>query len=186
MAEEDERELTEEEQAKKDQDEVDRKKKRKQRILLILLALVLVSLSVGSTLALLHFLGGPRVDEGVKLVPEAQEEPFEPVKQQAIYYPLTEKLLVDYNVRGRSRILQVEISLMYRDNTLGQAIELHMPRIRNDLNSLFKGQDFEDLQTPEGKELVRQDALRQINAILEEEIGKTGVEQVLFTSFVMQ
>lgn len=182
MAEEDDRELTEEEQG-----ELARKKKRKQRLLLALLGLGLVLLSVGSTLALLHFLGGSDSEAEGPAQPGAQvEAPAEPVEQPAIYFPLTEKLIVDYNVRGRQRFLQVEVSLMFRDNELSQAIERHLPRIRNDLNLLLKGQAFEDLQTPEGKELVRQDALRRINAILEEEIGKSGVEQVLFTSFVMQ
>jgi len=182
MAEEDDRELTEEEQA-----ELARKKKRKQRLLLALLGLGLVLLSVGSTLALLYFLGDSGSEAEGSAEPETQlEVPAEPVEQEAIYYPLTEKLIIDYNVRGRQRFLQVEVSLMFRDNDLSQAIERHLPRIRNDLNLLLKGQAFEDLQTPEGKELVRQDALRRINAILEEEIDKSGVEQVLFTSFVMQ
>ena len=182
MAEEDERELTEEEQA-----EQARKKKRKQRLLLSLLGIGLVLLSVGSTLALLHFFGGSEPQGDAQVESEAQtKEPPEPVEQQAIYYPLTEKLIIDYNIRGRQRFLQVEVSLMFRDNEISQAIEQHLPRIRNDLNLLLKGQAFEDLQTPEGKELVRQDARRRVNAILEEEVGKTGVEQVLFTSFVMQ
>lgn len=184
MAEEDEaeRELTEEEQA-----DLKRKKKRKQHLLLALLGLALVLLSVGSTLALLYFLGDSELEAGAQDAEEAQlEAPPEPTEQQAIYYPLTDKLIVDYNVRGRQRFLQVEVSLMFRDNQVSQVIERHLPRIRNDLNLLFKGQEFEDLQTPEGKELVRQDALRRVNAILEEETGEPGIEQVLFTSFVMQ
>jgi len=142
---------------------------------------------VGSTLTLLYFLGGSEPEGEGAVEPEAQVEASpEPVEQEAIYYPLTEKFIIDYNVRGRQRFLQLEVSLMFRDNQVSQAIERHLPRIRNDLNLLLKGQDFEDLQTPEGKELVRQDALRRVNAILEQETGKPGIEQVLFTSFVMQ
>lgn len=180
MAEDEEPELTEEEQA-----EAERKAKRKQRIMLVVLAVVLVLLSVGVTLGLLHFL----VDDEPEL-PEsetvAEEAPPEPASQEAIYYPLNEKLVVNYNVRGRQRFLQVEVNLMFRDNAVATALEKHMPRIRNDLIMLMSGQEFEDLQTPEGRELLRQDALRSIQAILQEEIGQPGIEQVLFTSFVMQ
>ncbi|WP_347330244.1 flagellar basal body-associated FliL family protein [Marinimicrobium locisalis] len=182
MAEEDEeRELTEEEQA-----EVDRKAKRNQRIKLIGLAVLLVLLSVGVTMGLLHFLGpeDPEPSEGEPAAVE--EEPPEPASQEAIYYPLNEKLVVNYNVRGRQRFLQTEITLMFRDNKVADVLERHMPRIRNDLIMLLSGQEFEDLQTPEGRELLRQDALRSIQDILQEEIGQPGVEQVLFTSFVMQ
>lgn len=180
MAEDEERELTEEEQA-----EADRKAKRKQRIMLIVLAVVLVLLSVGVTLGLLHFLVEDEA-ESAEVETVVEEAPPEPASQQAIYYPLNEKLVVNYNVRGRQRFLQVEISLMFRDNAVAAAIEKHMPRIRNDLIMLMSGQEFEDLQTPEGRELLRQDALRSIQAILQEEIGQPGIEQVLFTSFVMQ
>ncbi len=182
MAEDDERELTEEEQA-----EADRKAKRKQKIKLALLALLLVLLSVGVTLGLLYFLvpDDPEPTDGTTEQVEDAEPP-EPAKQQAIYFPLKEKFVINYNVRGRQRFLQTEVNLMFRDNEVAGVLEQHLPRVRNDLIMLFSGQEFEDLQTAEGRELLRQDALRRVQAILEQEMGQPGVEQVLFTSFVMQ
>jgi len=179
MAENDDRELTEEEVA-----EEERKAKRKQRTLLIVMGVLLVALSVALTLTLLYFLGdrGAEAPEGDAAV----EEPLEPASREAIYFPIRDKFITNYNVRGRQRFLQAEVNLMFRDNEVAEAIEEHMPRIRNDLNMLFSGQNFEDLQTPEGRELLRQDAVRRVQRILEEETGKPGVEQVLFTSFVMQ
>jgi flagellar FliL protein len=61
-----------------------------------------------------------------------------------------------------------------------------MPMIRNALVLQFGGQVYADLQTAEGKELLRQQALENIQNLLQQEIGKPGVEQVLFTNFVMQ
>src|SRR5690625_7087035 len=69
---------------------------------------------------------------------------------------------MNYDVRGRQRYLQVQVTLMLRDNAAVQSIELHQPSIRNTLVGLFSGQVFEDLQTPEGRELLRQDALRGV------------------------
>lgn len=181
MAEEEERELTEEEQA-----EAARKAKRKRWMLLVLLAVLLVAISVGMTLTLLYFLGGEEPGKTPDSVVEEKMEEVEPETQKAIYYPLKEKFVINYNVRGRQRFLQAEMNLMFRDNRVAKAIEQHMPRIRNDMIMLFSGQEFEDLQTPEGRELLRQDAVRQVRSILEEETGEPGVEQVLFTSFVMQ
>lgn len=181
----DDRELTEEEQA-----EADRKAKRKRLLMLIALALLLVVLSVGVTLGLLHLLSGDSSQSGDQAPPdseaeaEAEQEP--PAEREAIYYPLNEKFVINYNVRGRQRFLQAEVSLMFRNNEVADAVEKHETQIRNDLVMLFSGQRFEDLQTPEGRELLRQDALREVQAIVEEELGEPGVEQVLFTSFVMQ
>lgn len=179
MAEDEERELTEEEQAA-----AERKAKRKRWLLLGLLAVLLVAVSVGTTVGLLHILGAEEVTSATG--EEAPAEAIEPESKKAIYYPLKEKFVINYNVRGRQRFLQAEVNLMFRDNDVAKAIEQHMPRIRNDLIMLFSGQEFEDLQTPEGRELLRQDAVRQVRRILEEETGEPGVEQVLFTSFVMQ
>lgn len=173
----DDRELTEEEQAAAD---AAKKKKRK---LMLIGGLVLILLLVGGALAAWFF--WPDAAEQDEAQDQAVEE-VEPPEQSAIYYPLREKFIVNYDVRGRQRFLQAEVTLMLRDNSVIPAIELHMPRIRNDLIMLFSGQVFEDLQTPEGKELLRQDALRRVQDILEQEIGKPGVEQLLFTSFVMQ
>lgn len=179
MADDDDRELTEEEVA-----EEERKAKRKQRTLLIVMAALLVALSVALTLTLLYFLGAQ--DTEVPDEDTVMEEPLEPASREAIYFPIRDKFVVNYNVRGRQRFLQAEVNLMFRDNEVAEAIEEHMPRIRNDLIMLFSGQEFADLQTPEGRELLRQDALRQVQDILEEETGEPGIEQVLFTSFVMQ
>lgn len=182
---EEDRELTEEEQA-----ELDRKKKRNRLLLLVALGVLLVVLSVGVTLGLLHFLGGSQGDQAQAgeqtQEAEAEQTEEEPVEREAIYYPLSEKFVVNYNVQGRQRFLQAEVSLMFRDNAVASVVEEHEPQIRNDLIMLFSGQRFEDLQTPEGRELLRQDALREVQALIEAELGEPGVEQVLFTSFVMQ
>lgn len=175
----DDRELTEEEQAAAD---AAKKKKRK---LILIGGLVLVLVLVGGALAA-WFFWPDAAEHDADQDPAVEEVEVEPPEQGAIYYPLREKFVINYDVRGRQRFLQVEVTLMLRDNNVISAIELHMPRIRNDLIMLFSGQVFEDLQTPEGKELLRQDALRRVQDILEQEIGKPGVEQVLFTSFVMQ
>ncbi len=112
--------------------------------------------------------------------------PVAPAEQTALYYALQPAFVANFDVRGRQRFLQVEVTLMFRDSRLVPEIELHMPAIRNSLVMLFAGQIYEDLQTPEGKELLRQQALMAVQAVLEQEAGRVGIEQVLFTSFVMQ
>lgn len=176
----DDRELTEEEQAAAEEAAA---KKKKRKLIFIVGGLVLVLVLLVGALAAWFFWPGAAEENALQDDPV---EEVEPPEQAAIYYPLREKFIVNYDVRGRQRFLQVEVTLMLRDNGVISAIELHMPRIRNDLIMLFSGQVFEDLQTPEGKELLRQDSLRRVQDILKQEIGKPGVEQVLFTSFVMQ
>lgn len=155
---------------------------KKKLIILIVLALVIVGASVGGTLAVLKMMGGDVSDE--QLAEEAVEE-VEVVKK-AIYYPLKPPILVTFDAKGRQRYLQAEITLLTRDSDVIAAIELHMPMIRNALVLLIGSQLFEDIQTAEGKELLRVQCLQEIQRLLQQEIGKPGVEQVLFENLVMQ
>jgi len=95
-------------------------------------------------------------------------------------------LTVNYNAMGRQRFLRAEISIMTRDDEVVTAVELHMPMIRNNLIILFSGQAYNELQTDEGRELLKQDALKELQSIMQQEIGKPGIERILFTNFVMQ
>lgn len=154
-------------------------------IMLVVLALVLVGLSVGGTILALSFLGGDEEAEVSEEEAAAAAEVVEEAKP-AIYYPLKPTLLVNYNVRGRQRFLQADLSLMVRDDDVVAAIEQHSAMLQHSLLMLFGSQEYTELQTAEGKELVRQMALDEIRRLVEQEIGKPGVEQVLFTNLVMQ
>lgn len=177
MAEEDQ---TEEEKSQEGKSEAGSKKKL---LLLISIGLAIVGLSVGGTLLALNFLGGP-ASEQVD-VPEDTEPAPEPLPP-AIYYPIKPPIIVNFDDRGRQRYLQAELTLMTRDSDIISTIELHMPMIRNGLIMLIGGQLYEDIQTAEGKELLRQQCLQELQRIMEREIGKPGIEQVLFTNFAMQ
>jgi flagellar FliL protein len=51
---------------------------------------------------------------------------------------------------------------------------------------LFSNQDPYTLNTREGKEKLRSEALGEIQKVMKQETGRAGVESVFFTSFVMQ
>lgn len=163
---------------------------KKKLILFALLVLVLIGVSIGGTLVAVKMLAPepePEValDEDGNPIPEGEEEAEKP-KAPAIYFPLKPPLIVNYMARGRQRFLQAEISIMAREADVIEAVEIHMPMIRNSLILLFSGQIYEELQTDEGKEILRQQALVELQGIMERELGKPGIEKVLFTNLVMQ
>lgn len=165
----------------------------KKIIILAVVGLVLIGGSVGGTL---FFLGAfddkPMAEgegsEGSEDSAEAGEggEAAEDIKAAAIYIPLKPAIVVNYNSRGRQRFVEAKISLMLRSEAVLSAVELHMPMIRNSIVMTMGAQIYEDLQTPEGKEQLRQQLLKKTQEIVEAETGEPGVEQVLFTNFVMQ
>jgi flagellar FliL protein len=160
---------------------------KKKLILFIVLAIALVGLSIGGTLLALKLLDPvPEVELKLDADGNPITEIIDEIKGPAIYFPLRPALIVNYNVKGRQRFLQIEISIMTRDKEVVKAVERHMPMIRNNLIILFSGQTYDELQTDEGRQLLKQDSLKELQKIMKKEIGKPGIEKILFTNFVMQ
>lgn len=61
-----------------------------------------------------------------------------------------------------------------------------MPLVKNRLIMLFEGGVYDELQTNEGKESLRQNALEVLQEIIKQEVGVYEVEEILFTNSVMQ
>ena len=162
---------------------------KKKLILLIIIGLVLIAASVGGTLAFVSMMKGDEpeaaaTEEGAE-GGEAADDSSGP-KAQAIYYPLKPPIIVNFEAKGRQRYLQAELTLLTREADVISAIELHMPAVRNALVLLIGGQLYEDIQTAEGKEFLRLQCLEELQNLMQKEIGKPGIEQVLFTNLVMQ
>ncbi|WP_111640543.1 flagellar basal body-associated FliL family protein [Marinimicrobium alkaliphilum] len=175
MAEQDDDELTPEELEQRK--EIAQARKRKRLIALAAALSVLIVASIGGTLALLKMLEDD---------PDAELSAREETGYAAVYYTLRPAFVSSYQIRGRQRQLQVELALMLRDESKIARIEQHMPSLRNNVLMVLSGQVYEELRTPEGKELLRQELLQEIRDILTRELGEPVVEQVLFTGFVMQ
>jgi len=51
---------------------------------------------------------------------------------------------------------------------------------------LFSSLDYQTISTIAGKQKIRDEALAEVQNVMKQETGKTGVEAIYFTSFVMQ
>lgn len=171
-------------------------KKKKKLFLIIGLAVALVAVSVGGTIAALKILAPAPATTGEAAAEETEKES---TLAPAIYFDMAPNFTINFNVNGRQRYLQAAMTLLYRDPALEELLKLHMPAIRNGLVMLLSGKNFEELQTSEGKETLKEEALEIINKQLEKEQQALAekseddekpktvqVEQVLFTNFVMQ
>ena len=122
----------------------------------------------------------------------AQEEGDEgaQAKVRPIYMPLKPPFVVNYGGKGRLKYLKAELSVRVKDSKAANAIRHHMPLIRNNLVLLFSRQTDIDIDTQEGKELLRLAALEEIRGIVESEDGvkgdDTGVMDLFFNNFVLQ
>ena len=106
---------------------------------------------------------------------------------EAMYVPLDPAFVVNFrDAEGKTRFLKLELNAMTRDQAVIDTVNKHMPVIRNNLVLLFSKQEYEALIPLEGKEKLREQALGEIRTIVGTELADATVEDLLFTSFVMQ
>jgi flagellar protein FliL len=107
--------------------------------------------------------------------------------EPAIYTPLDPPFVVSFtDADGDSRFLQLTLQAMARDEHTIDQIKQHSPAIRNAFLFLISGYKVEDLSSLEGKEKLRADMLAAANEIMEKNTGHPGIEELFFTSLVIQ
>lgn len=102
------------------------------------------------------------------------------------YLPLDPALVVSFEDRGAVRFLQVTVEVMARDIEAIEAVNTHSPVIRNNLLMLMGGKTLTELTSREGKEQLRSDSLAEVQSILTKFGSKASIEDLYFTSFVVQ
>jgi flagellar FliL protein len=148
--------------------------------LFIIIGVVVLLLAIGGGAAV-FLLGGSE--------PEGEEGDAAEVEETAAppqYFAIEPALVVNFEDSRRVRFLQLKVEVMARDNAAIEAVQLHLPVIRNNLNLLYSQQDPAVIATREGKETLQQQTLTEIQKILDEQGAEANIEQVYFTSFVMQ
>ncbi len=116
---------------------------------------------------------------------ETQDEAPMPLPR-AIYLPLKPAFVVNYGGRGRLHYLKAEVSVRVASPRGANAVRHHMPYIRNQLILLFSRQGEENLDSQEGKELLRQETHAAIEEILLAEEGVSELVEVYFSQLVIQ
>lgn len=150
---------------------------KKKLILLIVGAVALVGAAVGGTI---FVMGGK--DDGAEVVEEVEEPVRDP-----IYIALDPTFVVNYkDSNAVNRFLKAELNIMTFETDVEEAVSKHMPLIRSNLVTLFNQQEFEDLIHQQGKEAFRAAALAELQKVIQTHLGKPGIEQLYFTTFVMQ
>jgi flagellar FliL protein len=102
------------------------------------------------------------------------------------YLAFDPPLVASLEDKGSIRFLQVTVELMARDEKVITAVETHMPVIRNNLLMMLGGQTVSSLTNREEKEKLRKQALTEVQKIMKANTGEAGVEDLYFTSFVVQ
>lgn len=149
---------------------------RKKLIFIVLGALLLVGGSIGGTLLIVG--GGGDSAEAEEAVEVSRGDPS--------YIDLKPAFTVNLAPEDPVGFLQISMQVLTFNDDVAKELEKHKPLIRNNLVVLFGQQSSTDLRAPQGKEKLQQAALDTVQAVIDEHGSGGAVDNVFFTSFVMQ
>ena len=86
---------------------------------------------------------------------------------------------------GKTKYLQVEMVLVGASPAIDQQLAALRPRVQHQIILLLTEQQPDRLFSREGKHVLIADIIDTVNRIIDEN-EKTGVHEVLFTSFIIQ
>lgn len=117
---------------------------------------------------------------------EKKEGEGEGAAPQVIYHSLTPALVGNFGAGPKLKYYKADVALRVTGADAEAKVTHHEPLIRNQLVMLFSQQTEESLATPDAKEKLRQEALKQVQQVLSDEEGQPLVEDLLFNNLILQ
>ena len=153
--------------------------------------LTLIAVVVGGFInAKLHPLPDLQLDKDGKIkaiIPVVAASHGEDSKEPktTVYYAIDPPLVVNFEDGSVVRFLQITMEVMAHDQKAIDSVQKNIPLIRNNLLLLMSNRNYQSMMSREGKEKLRQEALAEVRAVQKKQ-GSPDVDDVLFTSFVVQ
>ncbi|PWB32732.1 flagellar basal body-associated protein FliL [Pseudomonas sp. SDI] len=104
------------------------------------------------------------------------------------YISLSPPFVGNYALDGgpKLRVYKADVALRVNSDADAAVVKRHEPLIRNQLVALFTQQSLDAMSNVEAKEKLRQEALKQVQQVLEGEEGKPVVADLLFNNLIVQ
>jgi flagellar protein FliL len=167
--------------AELDQEGGEGKKSVKKLIIMIVAAIVLLAAGGGVTFFLMK--GDSSKSEKVEHVDEDEAAAGHAEK---LYFDMSKPIVVDFPQGSAVKHGRITVSILVEGAETIDVLKKNEPMIQNNLLMLIGSQDPANLNTHEGKEMLGKAMLDNVNAVLVKMAGKGQVEEIFFTSFVMQ
>jgi flagellar FliL protein len=156
------------------------RKSPKKLIIMIVAAIILLAAGGGVTFFLMK---GDSSNGGKD---EHADEDEAGVHAEKLYFDMSKPIVVDFPKGAAVQHGRITVSMLVEGAETIEVLKKNEPMMRNNLLMLIGAQDPASLNTREGKELLGKAMLDDVTAVLVKMAGKGQVNQIFFTSFVMQ
>lgn len=96
-------------------------------------------------------------------------------------YPL-DTFIVNLADEGGKRYLRITMNLELTQDKFEGQMERRLPQVRDSILTILPNKRFDDIQTAEGKTLLRNEIIAKLNSL----VGGESVANIYFTEFVVQ
>jgi flagellar FliL protein len=117
----------------------------------------------------------------------AQAEEEESAVKRAVYYDIQPPFVANFDVsKKKMPYVKADVALRVTDENAAALIKQNEPLIRHQIVMLLSRQTRESMATSAAQEALRTAALTQVKEVMSKELGVTGIDDLLFTNFVVQ
>ncbi|MDT8405524.1 flagellar basal body-associated FliL family protein [Sulfuriflexus sp.] len=102
------------------------------------------------------------------------------------YFSFENPFVVNIMDNNRMRFLQIAMQMQLVDPNTAADITRHRDAIRHNVIMLLSAQEAQDLYSITGKERLRRATLKEIKAALKGRADHVEIEDIFFTSFIIQ
>ena len=102
------------------------------------------------------------------------------------YVSLEAPLVVNIFSQDSVHFMQVKTQFKLTDPALAPILQQHMPAIKHGLMLLLSEKRFFEMKTIQGKLQLRKDALKVVQQVMRDKTGDPTVENIFFTSLILQ
>ena len=119
---------------------------------------------------------------------QAGEDEAAPKKKEPAYVSLGKPMVLNLTGGKRRRLtfLQVAADVLVKDDEAKAVVEQHIPAIRHQLILTLSEQKADDLKSPATREKIRQQLTNQVRDMIEEMTDNNDIDEILFTTFLVQ
>ncbi len=154
-------------------------KKSSKKLIIIIVAVVLLLVGGGAGYYFM-FMGDPVEAE------EQEEQAAEEENLDYFYFDIEKPFIVQFSKGTGARLLQVSISIQVKNEAFIEDLKKHQPMLRNNLLMIINDSNPGELKTRLGKETLKNKLLEEVNSIMGKMSKENHIEDLFFTSLVMQ
>lgn len=152
--------------------------KKKSKLKLIIIAVVVLAIGGGGAG---YFLMGKKAKPAGEHVEEESHE-----SAKAPVFLVLDPFTVNLQQEAGEQYLQIAMTVQVADDKQSEEIKVYLPQVRSRVLMVLSSKKASEINTPEGKKQLADDIIAQIKRPFSERGKPQKVNDVFFTSFVIQ